>query len=97
MYGGFVANILTLVTQWSNSLSVVELSPYVPSESERGDARLYADNVQRLLADELGVPTVEWGSKECMAAYNVMSATHRRSATSEPTAIEESLAPREHS
>ena len=39
------------------SLEITHLPVYIPSDAERRDARLYANNVRALIARELGLPT----------------------------------------
>ncbi len=41
------------MTQVYNSVVVTELPVYVPSAEEKADARLYATNVQKVMADVL--------------------------------------------
>lgn len=50
---------LRMVTQFENTLDATILPPYVPSEAEKADPKLYAKNVQRLYAQTLGVPVVD--------------------------------------
>ena len=44
------------MSQFYNSLAVTILPPYIPSEAERKDPNLYADNVRRLYARNLQLP-----------------------------------------
>ena len=44
------------MSQFYNSLNVTILPPYIPSEAERKDPDLYADNVRRLYAQHLQLP-----------------------------------------
>lgn len=41
-----------------------EWQVYKPSEAEKADARLYADNVRALMSRELGAPMVNVGTRE---------------------------------
>ena len=50
---------LRLVCQPYNSVVVRILPPYVPSEREVAQPRLFADNVRRLFSQELRLPLVE--------------------------------------
>ena len=50
---------LRLVCQFENTLDVTVLPPYVPSQAEREDPKLYAKNVQKLYAETLSVPIVD--------------------------------------
>ncbi|CAL5228764.1 g11952 [Coccomyxa viridis] len=57
-------HFMRLQTQLINLVDVEVLPPYIPSEEERKDPRLYADNVRRLMGEKLGVPLVEQGLKQ---------------------------------
>ena len=50
---------LRMLCQLNNSVEVTILPPYVPSQQEQADPRLYASNVRRLFADTLQVPMIE--------------------------------------
>jgi len=50
-----VKHILCLMTQPTNRLNVKHLAVYVPSEAEKKDPHLYAENVRRKMANELRV------------------------------------------
>ena len=50
---------LRMACQFENTLDVRVLPPYVPSEAEKADPKLYAKNVQGLYAQTLGVPVVD--------------------------------------
>lgn len=52
-------HFLRLVCQPYNSVVVRILPPYVPSEREAGQPRVFADNVRRLFSQELRLPMVE--------------------------------------
>ena len=47
--------LLILSSVYTNT-EIVEFGVYTPSDAERQDPRLYADNVCRMMAQELGVP-----------------------------------------
>lgn len=47
------------MTQFHQSCEIEFLPVYVPSEEEKQDARLYADNVRNLMAKKLGIPTCD--------------------------------------
>lgn len=51
--GGHVFRILT---QWSNPVEVQWLDLYVPSKEEKEDPQLFANNVQKKIADAMGLP-----------------------------------------
>ncbi|XP_054286951.1 lysophosphatidylcholine acyltransferase 1-like isoform X1 [Macrosteles quadrilineatus] len=55
---------LTLVQPHSNC-EIEFLPVYKPSEAERRDPKLYAENVRQLMARALGVPTVEYTYDDC--------------------------------
>lgn len=48
-----------LVCQFFNYLEINVLPPYIPSQAEKDDPLLYAQNVRKLFADALGVPMVD--------------------------------------
>lgn len=56
---------LRLMCQVNNRAEVTLLPPYVPSDAERRDARLFAGNVRRLFADTLKLPLVDQASRRC--------------------------------
>jgi lysophosphatidylcholine acyltransferase/lyso-PAF acetyltransferase len=61
------AHFLRLLCQFRKRVRVRVLPPYRPSPAERADPSLYAANVRRLFADELGVPVVDQGYEEFAA------------------------------
>lgn len=60
-----VIHILCLMTQPINHLHATHLAVYEPSEAEKANPKLYANNVRRRMADTLGVQTYEltWAHK----------------------------------
>lgn len=58
-------HIIGLLSQPWNRLTVHELPVYVPSETEKADAQLFANNVRRVIADGLKMPVCElqWKDK----------------------------------
>eukprot|EP01096_Ripella_sp_DP13-Kostka_P007782 TRINITY_DN2865_c0_g1_i1.p1 TRINITY_DN2865_c0_g1~~TRINITY_DN2865_c0_g1_i1.p1 ORF type:complete len:335 (+),score=129.20 TRINITY_DN2865_c0_g1_i1:36-1007(+) len=52
----FHIHLLRALTQFANYAEVIYLDVYVPNEEEKKDPALYAENVRRLMAKELGVP-----------------------------------------
>lgn len=56
---------LRLACQYENAVEVTILPPYVPSESEKKDPKLYARNLRQLYAHTLQLPLVEQVSR-CM-------------------------------
>ena len=55
----FPLHFLRLLCQVVNYCEVTYLDVYVPSEEEKKNPRLYANNVRALMAKEMGVPAVE--------------------------------------
>jgi lysophosphatidylcholine acyltransferase/lyso-PAF acetyltransferase len=53
-----------LQAQFVNKCEVHVLKPYIPSKAEEADPRLYADNVRRLMAKELGAKLSPYGIPE---------------------------------
>mmetsp|Transcript_80 Transcript_80/g.283 ORF Transcript_80/g.283 Transcript_80/m.283 type:complete len:453 (-) Transcript_80:706-2064(-) len=53
-----------LVTQFVNHIDLTILPVYKPSEAEKADPRLYADNVRALMSRELKAPMVNVGTRE---------------------------------
>ncbi len=49
-------HLLRLLCQWRNELEMTILPPYVPSEQEKADPKLYAANVRSLMARALNQP-----------------------------------------
>lgn len=47
-------------------MEVEYLPPYRPSEAEKADSTLFANNVQRLIATRLGVPTTQHSFEDVM-------------------------------
>ncbi len=47
------------MTQFQTPLDISILPPYVPSDEERSDPKLYAANVRRLYANAMGLPLAE--------------------------------------
>ena len=50
---------LRMMCQLYNSVEVTILPPYIPSQKEQANPRIYASNVRRLFADTLQLPMVE--------------------------------------
>ena len=48
-----------MMCQLNNSVEVTILPPYIPSQKEQADPRIYASKVRRLFADTLQLPMVE--------------------------------------
>lgn len=65
---------LTLVQPHSNC-EIEFLPVYKPSEAERQDPKLYAENVRQLMARALGVPTMDYTYDDCqlVAKANLLS------------------------
>ena len=43
------------------------LEPYLPSEEERNDPRLYSENVRKHMSEQTGLPLIDAGYKESPA------------------------------
>eukprot|EP01129_Flabellula_baltica_P008064 TRINITY_DN3177_c0_g1_i1.p1 TRINITY_DN3177_c0_g1~~TRINITY_DN3177_c0_g1_i1.p1 ORF type:complete len:489 (+),score=74.37 TRINITY_DN3177_c0_g1_i1:21-1487(+) len=56
---GTVTVLRRLLTQFYNRAEVTFLEPYVPSEAEKKDPSLFANNVRQLMATELGTNTTD--------------------------------------
>eukprot|EP00117_Sycon_ciliatum_P046925 scpid76660/ scgid33565/ Lysophosphatidylcholine acyltransferase 2; 1-acylglycerophosphocholine O-acyltransferase; 1-alkylglycerophosphocholine O-acetyltransferase; Acetyl-CoA:lyso-platelet-activating factor acetyltransferase; Acyltransferase-like 1 len=59
-----VGILLLVMMQWRNTFSVQYLPVYTPSDAEKHDAQLYAANVRRLMAAELGKPVNDCGLED---------------------------------
>lgn len=57
-------HIWRLLSQFVNHVEIEILPPYYPSDAERRDPILYAENVRRLMASKLDVPMVDKDLKE---------------------------------
>jgi lysophosphatidylcholine acyltransferase/lyso-PAF acetyltransferase len=57
-------HVYRLMAQFVNHLEIEVLPPYHPSEEERRDWALYAENVRRLMGKRLGQPLVDQGIGE---------------------------------
>lgn len=57
-------HVWRLLSQFVNRVSIEFLAPYFPSEEEKSDAVLYAENVRKLMGGKLGIPIVEKGLDE---------------------------------
>ncbi|KAK0172817.1 hypothetical protein PV328_006089 [Microctonus aethiopoides] len=55
---------LTL-TQLNSSCEIEFLPVYIPSEAEKTDPKLYANNVRRLMAEALGIPVSDYTYDDC--------------------------------
>eukprot|EP01083_Nonionella_stella_P092611 259297_1 len=55
-----ISAVLRGYFQFAQYLEVEYLPVYRPSEMEQSDAKLFASNVQSLMAEQLGVPVVDW-------------------------------------
>lgn len=54
-----ITHMLRIFSQFSNSCEITWLPVYYPSEAEKADPKLYAENVRTAIADALHVPKVE--------------------------------------
>jgi lysophosphatidylcholine acyltransferase/lyso-PAF acetyltransferase len=53
---GFIMVFLYTICQWDNPVQLEYLEPYIPSEEEKADPVLFANNVRDVMADALKVP-----------------------------------------
>ncbi|XP_057879497.1 lysophosphatidylcholine acyltransferase 1 [Melospiza georgiana] len=65
--GAFEILWLTLC-QFHNSVEIEFLPVYIPSEEERKNPVLYANNVRRVMAEALGVPVTDYTFEDCQLA-----------------------------
>ncbi|XP_053839898.1 lysophosphatidylcholine acyltransferase 1 isoform X1 [Vidua macroura] len=65
--GAFEILWLTLC-QFHNSVEIEFLPVYIPSEEERKNPVLYANNVRRVMAKALGVPVTDYTFEDCQLA-----------------------------
>ncbi|RLW13341.1 hypothetical protein DV515_00000050 [Chloebia gouldiae] len=54
--------------QFHNSVEIEFLPVYIPSEEERKNPVLYANNVRRVMAEALGVPVTDYTFEDCQLA-----------------------------
>ena len=81
---GALACILLTLTQWSTKVAIQYLPPYLPSQEEKDDPQLYADNVRQvaqsfwsfelifllqLMAKQLEVPLCPLSFKEAKLKF----------------------------
>ena len=59
-------HLLLTLCQWSNVMEVRWLPTVWPSEEEKKDARLFADNVRALMSRESGLPMTEHGYEDVL-------------------------------
>jgi hypothetical protein len=52
---GIVSIVFYTLGQLSTDCEIIKLPAYTPSDEERADTRLFADNVAKAMCDELGV------------------------------------------
>lgn len=72
---GMLSSILHMFCQFVNHMEVTYLPVYYPSEEEKKDPKLYAQNVRDLIANELGLPTLQHSSED--ALFQVQVLKHR--------------------
>jgi len=66
---GAIACILLTLTQWSTEVSIQFLPPYLPSQEEKDNPQLFADNVRQLMAKHLQVPLCPLSFKEAQLKF----------------------------
>lgn len=51
-----VWSIIFTLARWQTDLEIKKLDVYYPSEEEKSNQQLYADNVERILSEDLELP-----------------------------------------
>ena len=67
---GFVACFLYTICQLRNQVELQYLEPYQPSEEERQNPVLFANNVRRVMAGALGVPLCDMTFEDIKQKYS---------------------------
>lgn len=67
---GFVACFLFTICQWSNPVELQFLPPYVPSQEEKEDPMLFANNVRKVMSDALQVPMCDMTFEDIKNKYS---------------------------
>jgi len=67
---GFVSCFLFTICQLWNEVELQYLEPYVPSQEEREDPVLFANNVRREMASALGVPLCDMTFEDIKQKYS---------------------------
>ena len=65
-------HVFRLFTEFVHSMEVVYLPVYFPSAEELADPQLYANNVQRLMAENLKVPATSHTIKEKLEYHKLI-------------------------
>eukprot|EP01065_Artemidia_motanka_P020768 TRINITY_DN2480_c4_g1_i1.p1 TRINITY_DN2480_c4_g1~~TRINITY_DN2480_c4_g1_i1.p1 ORF type:complete len:583 (+),score=166.78 TRINITY_DN2480_c4_g1_i1:118-1866(+) len=63
MFGMFTI-IARLMSSWHNPMHVTYLEPYIPSDAEKADSQLFADNVRMEIAETLRIPVTEYSQDD---------------------------------
>ena len=77
----FGVHLVRMFMQWKlKTITTTCLPLYRPSDAEKADPELYSRNVQRYMADALGVPACQdWGIEESRALYSVLDENYAKS------------------
>eukprot|EP01102_Stenamoeba_stenopodia_P016041 TRINITY_DN5551_c0_g2_i1.p1 TRINITY_DN5551_c0_g2~~TRINITY_DN5551_c0_g2_i1.p1 ORF type:complete len:211 (+),score=48.47 TRINITY_DN5551_c0_g2_i1:676-1308(+) len=73
----FASHFLRLLSQVCNEVEVIQLPAYHPSEEEKKDPTLYAENVQKLMAKTLSIPATPYGTENKLAYHKEIIAGNR--------------------
>jgi lysophosphatidylcholine acyltransferase/lyso-PAF acetyltransferase len=69
--------ILRCMLQFANHCEITLLDPHFPSDEEKQDAKLFANNVRSVMAKELGVETTEHSYDDLFFSMDAMKAKAR--------------------
>jgi len=61
--------VVRMLLQFANYCEIDILDTYVPSDAERDDPKLFADNVRKAMAEQLGVPLTEQSYEDSFLAF----------------------------
>ena len=67
---GFIACFLYTICQWKNDVELQYLPPYTPSEEERENPVLFANNVRAVMAEALNVPVCNMTFEDIKQKYS---------------------------
>lgn len=63
---GMISAMLRMYCQFTNHMQVTYLPVYHPSEEEKANPKLYAQNVRNLIAKELGLPCIHHSAEDAL-------------------------------
>lgn len=69
MQHGYKEIFLYTCCQWNNTAELHFLDPYVPSEEEIKDPKLFAENVRKVMADALEIPLCDMSFEDIKLKY----------------------------